>query len=55
MSIIVGRGRYRIEIQLYRHWIWYRLPFIGQGHWAKGNSWNVDNWAEIKDEARASW
>lgn len=31
MNLFLGRSRYRIELCIHRHSLWFRLPFIGQG------------------------
>lgn len=50
MNFRIGAGRYRIELEIYRRCIWYRLPFIGQGHWTRQTEWAVDGWAAVRDE-----
>ncbi len=49
MRLTLGSGAYRIELELNRAWGWYRLPFIGQGHWdRKFGGWTTDGWAAVK-------
>ena len=50
MNVYLGNGRYRIELELGRRWVWYRLPFIGQGHWTTGSGWAVDGLQEVAEE-----
>ena len=47
MNVYLGRGRHRIELELHRYWVWYRLLFIGQGHETRGSGWVVDHWQEV--------
>ncbi|MCZ0960899.1 hypothetical protein [Paracoccus benzoatiresistens] len=55
MNVYLGRGRHRIELELHRHWVWYRLPYIGQGHWTRNSGWAVDGWPEVAGEGPQVW
>jgi hypothetical protein len=57
INFIIGSGRYRIELQASRYSIWYRIPFIGQGHWSKEGfgGWAIDDWKTIKDDGTGAW
>ncbi len=50
MRMVLGAGMHRIELELARGCVWYRLPFIGQGHWTTDTGWTVDGWAEVRHE-----
>lgn len=53
MNFRIGAGRYRIELELHCRWVWYRLPFIGQGHWTPIMGWSVDGWNIAMDDLSA--
>lgn len=48
-----GHGPHRVEFEVNRHQVWYRLPLIGQGQWWRGQGWVVDRWPEVKNEGSA--
>lgn len=50
MNIFLGRRRYRIELCIRRHALWFRLPFIGQGMAHTQLGWSFDGWRTVRDE-----
>lgn len=50
VGIKLGHGPYRVELELNRNQVWYRLPLIGQGQWWRGQGWTMNGWAEARNE-----
>jgi hypothetical protein len=48
-----GTGPHRLQLELYRGWVYIRLPFIGEWLWNKQPNWTMaeriwTGWAEVR-------
>lgn len=47
MTIILGAGRDRFEVEVHWGYLWFSVPKIGEGFYHKSEGWVFDRWAEV--------
>ena len=55
LHIQLGNGPYRLQLELYRRWLYIRLPFVGEGHFARHNDKSFTGWKNLRSSETAGW
>ena len=48
LHIQLGNGPYRLQLELYRRWLYIRVPFVGEGHFARHNDNSFTGWKGLR-------
>ena len=48
LHIQLGNGPYRLQLELYRRWLYIRVPFVGEGHFVAHNDKSFTGWKNVR-------
>ena len=51
LHIQLGNGPYRLQV----HWLYIRLPFVGEGHFARHNDKGFAGWKKLRVGEIGGW
>ena len=55
LHIQLGNGLHRLQIELYRGWVYIRLPFVGEWHLADRADNGFTGWKELREGEIDGW